>query len=331
MVLAASVLTACSCCGLAKSESRAGADQQSQGGSPELSAIPLAEGALLDVVATTNIVGDVVENVGGQYLKLKVLMPRGTDPHAFEPTPQDAVAVADADVVFANGASLEVFLEPLLQSVGEDVPVVELSSAVELLRLSEAGPSANEELHTASHDQDTEYDPHTWLDPNNVMVWTTSVERTLSTLDPAHKAVYESSAASYLEQLGALDAWIRDQIADVPADNRRLVTDHASLGYFAQQYGVEEVGSVFPGHSTLAEPSAGDLAALERAVEQLGVRAVFVGMAVNPSLAARVSEDAGVRLVRLYVGSLSEVGGPADTYLRLMRYDVTAIVRGLGS
>jgi ABC-type Zn uptake system ZnuABC Zn-binding protein ZnuA len=293
--------------------------------------LSLAEGERLRVVATTNIVGDVLENVGHDQVNLTVLIPRGTDPHAFEPTPQDAVAVTEAHVVIASGAGLEVFLEPLLQSAGAGVPVVELSSGVDLIAYGDTGLDEEGELHPSDEGAYGELDPHTWLDPNNVMAWTASLVHALGTLDPAHSAAYESNAAAYLQELASLDAWIRDQIAGVPVDERRLVTDHASLGYFARQYGFGQVGTVLPGYSTLSEPSARDLAALVRTVEQTGVRAVFVGMAVSPFVSRRVSEDTGIELVQLYVGSLSEPGGSADTYLKLMRYDVTAIVQALTS
>jgi len=287
---------------------------------PLLSPVALSEGDKLKVVATTSIVADVVENVGGDWIDLKVLMPLGTDPHAFEPTPQDVAAVADAHVIFVSGAGLEIFLEPLLESAGEDVTVVPVSHGIELLRFEGAGEDEHEHR---------EFDPHTWFDPNNVMVWTHNIEQALSTLDPRNAVAYEENARAYEAELHALDRWIREQIAQVPEANRKLVTDHTAFSYFAHQYGFEQIGAVFPGYSTLAEPSAQDLAALEDAIREFDVKAVFVGRTVNPSLAALVAEDTGTRLVFLYTGSLSERGGPADDYLSFMRYNVTAIVEAL--
>jgi len=289
---------------------------------PALSAVALAPGERLRVVATTSIVGDVVQNVGGEHIDLTVLLPPGTDPHTFDPTPRDVAAVADAHVVFVNGAGLEVFLEKLLQGAG-GARVVPVSYGVELRRFEHGHEEEAGDEHAG------EYDPHTWFDPNNVIVWVRNVEWALNTLDPANVAGYQGNAAAYEAELQVLDAWIREQVAQVPPANRCLVTDHESFSYFTQRYGFEQVGAVFPGYSTLAQPSAMDLADLEAAIRTQGVRAVFVGKTVNPALAEQVAQDTGVQLVFLYTGSLGEPGDPADTYLAMMHYDVSAIVEAL--
>ncbi|MBN1484125.1 MAG: zinc ABC transporter substrate-binding protein [Chloroflexia bacterium] len=283
-----------------------------------LEAVPLAAGERLRIVATTSIVGDVVQQVGGEKIDLTVLLPLGSDPHSFEPTPRDIAAVSDAHLVLANGAGLELFLEDLLESAAAEGKMVPLSAGLPLLQ-SQAG-------HEHEHDA---YDPHVWFDVSNVIHWTHNVEQALGALDPAHAAVYEANAAAYVHELQSLDAWIEEQVAQVPPANRKLVTDHTAFTYFAHRYGFEQVGAIFPGYSTLSEPSAQELAALERAIQQYEVKAVFVGRTVNPSTAQQVAEDTGVRLVLLYIGSLSEAGGPADSYEAMMRYDVSAIVEAL--
>jgi ABC-type Zn uptake system ZnuABC Zn-binding protein ZnuA len=285
---------------------------------PTLSPVSLGEGEKLQVVATTSIVADVVKNVGGDLIDLTVLMPLGTDPHTFEPTPQDAAAVADAHVVFISGAGLEVFLEPLLESAGGgEAKVVPVSYGIELKSEGE-------------HEYENgEFDPHTWFDPNNVMVWTHNIEHALIALDPGNAEVYAANAGAYGAKLQELDAWIREQVDQVPEANRELVTDHTAFTYFVHRYEFKQIGAAFPGYSTLAEPSAQDLAALEDAIREFGVKAVFVGLTVNPSLAQRLADDTGTRLVFLYTGSLSEPGGPAEDYISLMRYNVSAIVDAL--
>jgi len=288
---------------------------------PPLSAVTLGEGERLQVVATTSIVGDIVQNVSGGLIDLSVLMPAGTDPHSFEPTPQDVAAVADGHVVFANGAGLEEFLEPLLESADENAAVVPVSYGLELLQLQGGGEE--------EHDQHSSVDPHVWFDPNNVVVWAHNIAHVLSTLDPNNAGVYERNTAAYTVELERLDSWIREQLALISEKNRKLVTDHASFSYFAQRYGFEQVGSVLPGYSTLAESSAQELAELEDAIIQADVKAVFVGLTVNPDLAQRVADDTGTRLIFLYTGSLSEPGGPADNYLAFMRYNVSAIAEAL--
>lgn len=290
---------------------------------PDLSPVDLADGERLNVVATTSIVADVVRNVAGEHVVLTTLVPLNVDPHAFQPTPREVAAVASADVVFANGAGLEEFLGDLLQAAGEGGPVVPVSHGIELLRLDDPDHA----------DEDGEdhggLDPHTWFDPQNVIVWTEVIESALTALNPAHADDYAANAEVYREQVRALDAWIRDQTALVPQDSRRLVADHAVLGYFAARYGYEQAAALLPGFSTLAEPSAAEMAALEDAIRQWDVQAIFVGRTANPSLAERVSADTGVALVFLYTGSLDVPGSAAGDYLSFMRTNVTAIVEAL--
>ncbi|MCX7682719.1 MAG: metal ABC transporter substrate-binding protein [Anaerolineae bacterium] len=289
---------------------------------PQLRPADLKAGEKLRVVATTNIVADVVHQVGGDLIELTTLLPAGTDPHTFEPTPQDAAALAGAHVVFANGAGLELFLEDLLESVGGEVALVPVSYGVELLTLEEEGEAE-------AHPHHGEVDPHVWFDPNHVVVWVSNIEQVLGALDPAHAAAYQANAERYRAELRALDSWIEEMVAQVPVENRKLVVDHKALAYFARRYGFEQVGAVFPGYSTLTEPSARELAALEEVIREHGVRAIFVSTTVNPALAERVARDTGTRLVFLYTGSLSEPGGPADNYIALMRYNTAAIVSAL--
>lgn len=296
-------------------------------GGEELAPVPLGEGDRLQVAVTTSLVADVVANVGGEHIVVIQLVESGVDPHAFEPTPQDVAAFSDAHVVFVNGAGLEVFLEDLLAAAGEESAVVSVSRGIDLLRLEEEGhEEEEEEEHEHEHG---EADPHVWFNPRNVILWVDVIEATLSALDPEHAAAYAENAQAYREQLRELDGWIEEQVAQVPLEDRLLVTDHTVFTYFAQAYNFEQVGAVIPGYSTLAQPSARELAELTETIAQFDVPAIFVGNTVNPDLAQQVAEDTGTRLVFLYTGSLSEPGGPADSYLSFMRYNVSRIVEAL--
>ena len=279
----------------------------------------------LKVVATTTIVGDVVAQVGGDNIVLSVLLPIGTDPHGFDPTPRDVAKVAEADVVFANGAGLEAFLDNLIESAGADDKVVYVSEGVDFL-VFEGGDQ---------HEEDGEghlleaVDPHTWLDPNNVTVWVHNIEHQLREADTENAEIYTTNAGKYEAKLGDLDAWIREQVALIPEENRELVTDHTLFSYFAEAYGFEQIGALIPGYSSLSEPTAQDLAKIEDAIMDLGVKAVFVGNTVNPSLAERVVEDTGTKLVFVYTGSLSDPRGEAGTYIEYIRYNTNAFVDAL--
>ena len=278
---------------------------------------PANDVAGLRVVASTSIVGDVVQQIGGDAVQLQVLIPPGIDPHSFEPSPQQVAALTDADLIVIHGLGLEEALASVLQNMqAEGKHIVAVADQVPPLPAAEAG--------------ETGFDPHTWTDPNNVLLWVDSIEQALSEADPAHAGAYKSHAEAYRSQLKALDAWIRQQISTIPTDRRLIVTDHLIFTYFAQRYGFRQVGALIPSTSSLAGASAQDLAQLEDNMRKAGVPAIFVGNTVNPELAQRVSQDTGVRLLNIYTGTLSEADGPAATYIDYMRYDVAQLVAGLG-
>ncbi len=280
----------------------------------------------LNVVATTTIVGDVVKNVGGQIINLTILLPPGTDPHSYEPTPQDLARIADANLIFINGAGLETFMERLLTNSGTQAEVVPVSAGIVLREATEHEAGEHQELDAHLTEGG---DPHTWTDPNNVQIWVDQIVSALSQQDPANQATYQQNADVYSRELADLDQWIRQQVANIPKNNRQLVTDHELFGYFAERYGFNQIGTVIPGYSTAAQPSAQEIAALEDSIRSLGVRALFVGNSVNPALEERIASDTNTRLVFLYTGSLSDPGGPAGTYIDYIRYNVNAIVEAL--
>jgi manganese/iron transport system substrate-binding protein len=279
-----------------------------------------ASGRPLRLVASTTIVGDVVRNIVGPQADLQILIPPGVDEHNFQYTPEDVARVADADLVFINGAGLETFAKPLMENASGQARLVAVSDGIALLQ---AGENTSGSDHAGQAG-----DPHVWTDPNNVITWAKNISEALAGRDSAHAAEYRANAASYSEKLVELDRWIQQQAAQIPPENRKIVTDHQLFTYFADRYGFQQVGAVVPSYSTSAEPSAKELAALEDAIRQYGVKAVFVGNTVNPSLAQRVAADTNVKLVPIYTGSLSD-GPPANTYLDYMRYNVTTIVEAL--
>lgn len=241
------------------------------------------------------------------------LIPPGTDPHVYEPVPQDATRLAEAHLVFINGFGLEEALEPLLNEQRDKV--VDISAGIEPLVLVEEGESGP--------------DPHVWTNPLNVKIWADHIAQALGELDQENAATYIANAAEYKAEIDKLDIWAFEQIAKIPEEERVLITDHEAFGYFAEHYSFEIVGVVIPGYSTLGEPSAGELAELETSIQDLGVKAIFVGISLNPSLAEQVAEDTNVQLVSIYTESLSDANGPASTYLEMIHFDVEAIVSAL--
>ena len=189
----------------------------------------------------------------------------------------------------------------------------------------------NEDEHEDEHEDGHEHeegscDPHVWMNPQHVMLWTLTIRDTLVELDPTNAETYAQNADVYIAQLAELHDEIEALVDSIPPENRVLVTNHDSLGYFAAQYDFEVVGVVIPGGSTVAEPSARDIVTLIETIEEHQVRAIFTETTVNPAVAQQVANESGVSLHTLYSGSL----GDADTYLDYMRYNVNSIVEGLG-
>ncbi len=315
---------------------------------------PIAAGETPNVVATTNIVGDVVGKVGGDNIALTTLMPVGADPHSFEPTPQEVGAIANADIVFVNGMNLEEALLDVIANSGiAPERIIPVSTGIETIEFGSGHDHADEEHADEEHadeehadeehaqtdamapseaETDHEHggvDPHTWMSPLNVVVWTNNIAAALSALDPANTAAYSANAAAYTGELEELDAWIRAQITQIPEENRELVTDHTAFGYYARTYSLEQIGAIVPAYSTLAETSAQELADLQAAIAAFEVPAIFVGVTVNPALAEQVAADTGVQLLPVYTGSLSDANSPAPDYIELMRYNTEQFVKGL--
>ena len=170
---------------------------------------------------------------------------------------------------------------------------------------------------------------HGWTTPANAIIFVHNIEQALSALDPANAETYRANAEAYEAELAELDAWVKAQIETIPAENRQLVTDHAIFGYYADRYGLEQIGAVIPSFSTTAEPSAQDLAKLEDVIKEQGVKAIFIGNTVNPGLAQRVAEDTGIQLVTLYTESLGPEGSGVETYVDYIRYNTQAIIEAL--
>lgn len=296
----------------------------------------------LQVVASTTFVGDTVRQIVGDEVDLSVLLEPGQNPHAYQSTPQDLARVAEADLFFVNGFQLENFLDDLVEGSGNAGAVVVVSEGIEPVRIDDLdqdhGESADHEEdadHDPGEDDDHDHavnglgqDPHVWFDPNNVIIWVENIAEALAEEDPERAAWYRENAQGYQEELRDLDSWIRTQVDQIPPGSRKLVTDHTSFGYFAQEYGFKQVGAVISASTTEAETSGQQLAELIDTIRDQGVEVIFVSADTDPALSERVAEDTGAEVIPLYFGSLT-AGEPADTYLKFMRYNVKTIVQAL--
>jgi ABC-type Zn uptake system ZnuABC Zn-binding protein ZnuA len=286
---------------------------------------PAGSPALPSVVAAESFLADFAGIVAGGRVSVVSLIPTGMEPHSYEPTPRDIAAVAGARLVIVNGAGLESFLGKLLQSASGSAVVVEASAGL-ASRTAREGETAE----GAASGAPAEPDPHFWLDPTRAISYVTTIRDALTRLDPAGAETYAKNAADYVAQLVALDAWIRDAVAAIPEADRLLVTNHESLGYYADRYGFRIVGTIIPSVSAEASPTARQVARLIDGLKAAHARAVFLETGSNPQLAQQVAKEAGIPVVtELFTHSLSDSSGPAANYLAMMRYDTEAIVKAL--
>jgi ABC-type Zn uptake system ZnuABC Zn-binding protein ZnuA len=263
------------------------------------------------ILTSTTLLADVTHRIAGDRLQVESLLLAGSDPHSYQPTPQDAARITESRLIIVNGAGYEQFLKSLLENADGQATIVEAS----------AGVSPGEEAGSI--------DPHMWLDPNNMIVYAENIRDALTRLDPEGAAIYKSNAESYIAQLKTLDSWIGKQVGQIPPEKRLLITNHESLGYFAKRYGFTVAGTVIRSFSSDASPSAQQLAALIDEVRSSGAPAIFLDAADSDTFAQQIANETGVKVVTdLHLESLSD-GPPADNYIDMMKYNVTQIVNAL--
>ena len=278
------------------------------------------------VLAIETFLADIAQNVAGNQFQVSYLIPPGVDPHSFELVPQDVVKLASSDLIITNGAGLEAWLQVTLISNTINIPTIEASKGL-TNRIPKPGeiPPSDQLSPTGQI-----LDPHFWLDPIDVITYVYNIRDAFSTMDPANASSYASNADAYIVQLNSLDQWIQNQVNSVPTQNRLLVTNHETFGYYADRYGFTIVGAVIPSTSTDASPSAQQMADLVTTINAHKVKAVFLEIGSNPDLAQQVATETGIKIVEtLYTHSTSAAGGPATTYLDMMKYDTTQIVNAL--
>lgn len=312
----------------------------------------------LDVVTTFSILDDLVKNVGGEAIVTHALAGAGGDSHTYEPAPNDVATLAEADLVFAIGLDFEPWLDGIYESSGSGAPRIDVSEDVSLLSFDEGHADHGDDDHAhedeaghgeveAGHDEDEdhsheedqdhaedshgEFDPHIWHDVTNAVIVVETVRDALVTADPANAALYEANAGAYIAELEALDAWVVEQVATLPEDQRKLVTSHEALAYYANRYGFELVGTVFGTLSTEAgDPSAADIARLVAEIQAQNVNAIFAENTSNPAVMEAVAAEAGVTLApTLYTDALGDPGSGAETYIDLIRTNTEEIVTAL--
>lgn len=277
-----------------------------------LAALPLSARAQPRplAIASFSILGDLLGQVAGERMEIRVIAGPDVDAHHFQPRPSHAEAVRGARLVLRNGAGFDNWFNRLIASTGfAGVNVM----ATEGITLRRAAPQPG-------HNHGSQ-DPHAWQDARLAIAYLRNIEAGLIRADAAGEAEYRSRAAAAVARLEALDAWVRAEIAKVPEARRIVVTSHDAFAYFGAAYGVRFRAP--QGVATNAEPSAQQVAALIRQIRAENITAVFMENMANPATLRRLAEEAGVRVRgRLYADALSAADGPAATYEAMMRHNV---------
>lgn len=289
------------------------------------------------VVATTTQLGDIVRQVAGDAAEVHQILQPNTDPHDYEPRPDDVKSVADAKVVFASGNELDHWVEELVQQAGgqRDELTIAPAHTPQKVEAAEGGHGhGEEEEHAeeeeAEHEGEEEHalDPHWWHDPRNVEAAIPLIAERLSAAAPGNAAAYKANADAYLKKVQALDQGIETCMSTVPAAERKLVTSHDAFGYFTARYGIEVVGAAFPSQSTQAQPSAGKIAELAELIRHERVKAVFPESSINPELAQTLARQTGAKADYVLYGDSMGADGPTATYLGMEAANADAMVKG---
>ena len=277
----------------------------------------------MPVVASFSVVADMLAKVGGDHIDIKTIVGPGGDCELYQPTAADVATVTRARAVFINDLNeeFEPWLEPLLKQARFTGAKVVVSRNVRTLTAEEEHPVSGRQLPTA-------IDQHAWLDPRNGVIYVRNIAAALVRLDPADAAEYRARATAYTKEIQAVDDWARKEIAEVPADKRRALTSHDSLQYIANAYGFTLLA--VNGWTNKSEPSAAELAKLAQQIRAGRVKALFLDSITDPRAMQRIASETGAVIGgTLYGDSLSPKGGEADSYLEMLRHDVSTLKAGM--
>jgi len=290
-----------------------------------LAALFVAPGARAQdrLIASFSILGDFVKNVGGDRVEVATLVGPNGNAHVYAPSPGDAKKVADAKLVFVNGLGFEGWLERLVKASGTKAPIVVATKGIKPLE------RADEHGHDHDHDHGRA-DPHAWQSVANAKIYVANIRDALIAADPAGKDAYLANAAAYLAKLDALERDVREVIAKIPADRRRVITSHSAFGYFQDAYGVNFTAP--QGVSTEAEASAKDVAAIIAQIRKQKAAAVFLENVTDPRLVQQIARETGAKVGgTLYSDALTDDKGDATTYVDLIRHNVRQLASALVS
>ena len=298
------------------------------GGSAE-AGCPEIDGREINVVATTPMIGEFVSQVGGDNINLTVLMPAEADPHTYDPAPQDAGTIADADLVFYTGLKYEpaALIKLLENSACSAEVLAEVGESVFPIEFKEGGHDDHHDDHDEEghdddeegHDDDEEghddhaghdhgaYDPHFWFDPNRVAYAAEYIESKLVEFDPSNASEYEAAGKAYVTELKGLVGQVSELISTIPSQNRKLITTHESLGYLEAKFGLEVLSTIIPSLDSANEISPSQLVGVIDVIEDNNVKVIFIEAEAPSVYAETIVAETGIKAVEgLWVETLKE-------------------------
>lgn len=277
----------------------------------------------IKVVATFSVIGDMVTNIAGDRIDLSTLVGPDGDAELYQPTLADGRTVADARIVFMNGLNdeFEPWLEGLLRQAQFKGTKVVVSRGAKTLE-------ADDERAPTAKPMPAAIDQHAWLDPKNAVVYVKNIADALARADPPNATDYRQRASAYTKELNGLNSWAKTEMATVPVAKRRMITSHDSLRYLAHAYAITMIS--INGWTNKSEPSAAELAQLADQIKRERIRALFLDSITDPRTMQRIAQETGAEIGgTLYGDALSKPGGEADTYVKMIRHDISTIKAGL--
>ena len=300
----------------------------------------------IPVVATFSILGDMVERIGGEHIVVTTLVGPDGDAHVYQPTPEAARAVAEADLMFVNGLDFEGWLERLAQAAAFDGALVVATDGIEALTFDEHGDEHGDhdehkddhddhDKHEGEHDDHAghdhgAFDPHAWQSLTHAVTYVDNITAGLAKADPENAADYYANRATYVAEIEALNVDVTAMMAGLPEEKRTVVTSHDAFGYFAHAYGFNFEAP--QGLSTESEVSAADVAELIEQIREEGISAVFIEAIADNRLLKQIANETDATIGgTLYSDGLSNAEGPASTYLDMMRHNAETLSKALSN
>jgi len=271
-----------------------------------------ANDSSIRVVTSFSILEDLVKELGGQYVSVVNLVGRNSDAHMYQPKPSDAVAIAKADLVVFNGLGFEGWIPRLIKNSGYKNQQIIASRGVDAIKNGK------------------EIDPHAWQSFHNIRLYIQNISQMLIQLRPQHVEALTKRQQKYLDSVSNLEQRLKKQFANIPPNKRIVVTSHDAFGYLGREFKIQFLAPL--GLSLEVEASAEDVAAIIDQIREQSVKALFVENINNPRLLELISAETNVTIGgRLYSDALSEVEGPAGTYLKMMRYNIESLINRLNT